>query len=160
MHMNSPRLEVEMVPRSCFYSNLRSNLSKKDWEKLRQWSIQRANARCEICGSTNFGRSLECHEIWEYVEDTQTQVLRGLVALCRECHRAKHMALARGMGWEEAAIRHLMKINRWTPSKVEVYLMEAFDLFEARSQINWKLDISWLETFDVVIPEKLDRDQE
>jgi hypothetical protein len=148
-----------MVPRTCFFSNLRSNLSKKDWEKLRQWSIQRVNSRCEICGSTNYGRSLECHEIWEYVEESRAQVLRGLTALCRECHRAKHMALAREMGWEEAAIRHLMKINHWTHAKVQVYLMEAFDIFEARSQVDWKLDISWLEPFDVVIPATLDRDR-
>ncbi len=112
--MNPPPLIVEMVPRTCFFSNLRSNLSKKDWEKLRQWSIQKAGFRCDICGSDNYGRSLECHEIWEYDEDDRVQYLRGLTALCRECHRAKHMALAREMGWEEAAIRHLMRVNRWS----------------------------------------------
>ncbi len=153
-----PRLAVEMVPRTCFFSNLRSNLSKKDWEKLRQWSIQKAEFRCEICGSDNYGRSLECHEIWEYAEESHIQYLRGLTALCRECHRAKHMALAREMGWEEAAIRHLMRINHWTRAKVDEYLLEAFDLFEARSQVSWQLDISWLTDFDVTIPVKLDRD--
>lgn len=151
-------LIIEMVPRTCFFSNLRSNLSKKDWEKLRQWRIREADGRCEICGSLNGGRSLECHEIWEYEEDTYTQKLAGLVALCRECHRAKHMALAREMGWEDAARRHIMRINRWTPGQVEVYINEAFELFEYRSQFQWALDIQWLTGMEVTIPHKLDRE--
>lgn len=151
-------LEIEMVPRTCFFSNLRSNLSKKDWEKLRQWRIHEAGGRCEICGSQNGGRSLECHEIWVYDEVTYTQKLDGLVALCRECHRAKHMALAREMGWEDLARRHIMRINLWTPSQVDAYIREAFELFEYRSQFEWKLDIQWLSGLEVTIPEKLDRD--
>ena len=147
-----------MVPRTCFFSNLRSNLRAKDWQKLRALTITKANSRCEICGSTNRGRSLECHEIWHYDEETGTQILTGLVALCRECHRAKHMALAREMGWEEAARFHLMRVNRWTHPQVEIYLVQAFELFEARSQKSWKLDITWLEGLDVEIPAILDRD--
>ncbi len=151
-------LIIEMVPRTCFFSNLRSNLSKKDWEKLRQWRIHEANGRCEICGSLNYGRSLECHEIWRYDEDTRTQVLDGLVALCRECHRAKHMALAREMGWEDAARRHLMRINRWTAYEVDIHISRAFEIFEYRSQFQWKLDIQWLKDMDVIIPDQLDRE--
>jgi hypothetical protein len=150
-------LEIEMVPRTCFFSNLRSNLSPKDWQKLREWSIERAGGRCDICGSDNYGRGLECHEIWEYDEQTYTQHLRGLVALCRECHRAKHLALARAKGWEDAARRHLMRVNRWTPSQVERSIEEAFDLFERRSQYEWKLNISWLVGMEVTIPDVLDR---
>jgi hypothetical protein len=150
-------LQIEMVPRTCFFSNLRSNLSAKDWQKLRVWSIDRAGGRCEICGSRNGGRGLECHEIWEYDEETYTQHLRGLVALCRECHRAKHLALARMKGWEGAARLHLMRVNRWTPSQADSYIEDAFILFENRSQYEWKLNISWLEGMEVTIPDVLDR---
>jgi 5-methylcytosine-specific restriction endonuclease McrA len=154
-----PVLEVEMVPRTCFFSNLRSNLRSKDWQKLRMMSIANANGRCQICGSLNHGRSLECHEIWFYDEDNGVQRLTGLLALCRECHRAKHMALAREMGWEDAARRHLLRINRWTHTQLNFYLEEAFELFEHRSQMTWKLDITWLEGLDVEIPSILDRDR-
>lgn len=150
-------LEIEMVPRTCFFSNLRSNLSAKDWQKLREWSIARAGGRCEICGSQNGGRGLECHEIWEYDEESFTQHLRGLFALCRECHRAKHLALARLKGWEDSARRHLMRVNRWTPSQVDSQIEQAFLLFEYRSQFEWKLNITWLEGMDVSIPDLLDR---
>lgn len=158
MDAEAPRLVVEMVPRTCFFSNLRSNLRPKDWQKLRVFSIEKAGGRCEICGSTNRGRGLECHEIWQYDVDTYTQRLTGLVALCRDCHRAKHMALARHMGWEEDARRHLMRINRWTHRQLELYLDEAFALFEERSLVAWKLDIAWLEGLDVEIPVLLDRE--
>lgn len=158
MEYESARLVVEMVPRTCFFSNLRSNLRPKDWQKLRLMSIEKAGGRCEICGSTNRGRGLECHEIWLYDTETYTQRLTGLVALCRDCHRAKHMALARHMGWEDDARRHLMRINRWTHRQLDSYLEEAFALFEERSQVAWKLDIAWLEGLDVEIPDLLDRD--
>jgi hypothetical protein len=158
MDIDTPRLAIEMVPRSCFFSNLRSNLRPKDWKKLRLMSIEKAGGRCEICGSTNHGRSLECHEIWQYDTDTYTQRLTGLVALCRDCHRAKHLALAREMGWETDARRHLMRINGWTPRKVHSYIEAAFALFEERSQYSWSLDIAWLEGLDVEIPSVLDRD--
>lgn len=157
--MKKARLQVELVPRSCFFSNLRSNLSQKDWEKLRRYSIERAGYVCEICGSDGNGFSLECHEIWEYDDDIQQQSLIGLIALCKACHRSKHMALARHKGWEAAAESHLMRINGWDRATLEVYLEEAFQVFEIRSEKIWRLDISWLERFDVAIPIILDREK-
>lgn len=152
-----PRLEVEMVPRTCFYSNLRSNLPSKEWQKLRKIAIEKAGARCEICGSLNQGKSLECHEIWYYDELTYTQILTGVIALCRTCHSAKHLALARKMGWEDSARRQLMRVNRWTPSQLEQYIVEAFVLFEERSQHEWKLDVQLLTLWEIDIPARLDR---
>ena len=100
------------MPRSCFFSNLRSNLSKRDWEKLRQYTIEKANKRCEICSSDGGGSSLECHEIWQYDDANNTQKLIGLVALCKACHRSKHMALARHKGWEGHR-RRPFNANKW-----------------------------------------------
>ena len=138
MTFEHPRLVIELVPRSCFFSNLRSNLSKKDWEKLRLLTIQNAGDRCEICGSRGGGYSLECHEIWSYDDATNVQALTGLVALCNACHRAKHMALARKMGWDGAAEDHLMRVNGWNRLTLESYLNEAFSIFEARSLQEWQ----------------------
>jgi hypothetical protein len=155
--VHQPLLIVELVPRSCFFSNLRSNLSKKDWEKLRQLTISNAENNCEICGSSGNGYSLECHEIWHYDDEKNTQTLSGLIALCKACHRAKHMALARHKGWEDVAEAHMMRINQWDRPTLELYLEEAFKIFDQRSEHEWTLDISWLATFDVVIPDILDR---
>lgn len=156
--LKEPKLIVELVPRTCFFSNLRSNLSKKDWDKLRHLTIEKANHRCEICGSTGNGSSLECHEIWKYDDANNTQTLTGLIALCKACHRSKHMALARHKGWEGVAEDHLMRINDWDRQTLDIYLEEVFLVFERRSTENWNLDISWLEGFDVDIPTILDRE--
>lgn len=156
--MKDPILIVELVPRTCFFSNLRSNLSKKDWDRLRHLTIQKADYRCEICGSDGNGFSLECHEIWKYDDDTNTQILTGLIALCKACHRAKHMALARHKGWESVAENHLMRINGWNRRTLDHYLEEAFLIFERRSSQPWRLDITWLEGLDVELPVILDRD--
>ena len=152
------KLTVELVPQTCFFSNLRSNLSKKNWDMLRQQCYFRANYRCEICHSAGNGRSLECHEIWHYDDETHVQSLAGLVALCRDCHRVKHMALARKMGWQYQAEEHLAEINNWNQIQVSRYLDEVFDVFEQRSQHDWKLDISWLAGMGVTLPDMLDRD--
>jgi hypothetical protein len=68
------------------------------------------------------------------------------------------MALARHKGWEGIAEDHLMRINEWDRQTLDVYLEEVFLIFERRSTQNWRLDISWLEGFEVDIPLILDRD--
>ncbi|MBA4420064.1 MAG: hypothetical protein C0391_02845 [Anaerolinea sp.] len=103
---------------------------------------------------------MECHEIWLYDDESQVQSLGGLLALCKACHRSKHMALARHKGWEDVAERHMMRVNDWDRETLEVYLEESFQVFEERSEKTWRLDISWLRSFNVAIPDVLDRDAE
>ena len=38
MAMKKPKLTIELVPRTCFYSNVRSNLPDKEWDRLRKIS--------------------------------------------------------------------------------------------------------------------------
>jgi hypothetical protein len=35
--------------------------------------------------------NLECHEEWDYDDETHVQKLTGLIALCGRCHRVKHL---------------------------------------------------------------------
>ena len=67
------KLDFELVPDSCWYSNLRSILSKKQWDVVRREAYARANGRCMICGRK--ATRLEAHERWRYDTDTCTQVL-------------------------------------------------------------------------------------
>ncbi len=153
-----PYLTVELVPRSCFFSNLRSNLRGRDWKALRQACIEAAGHRCEICGRDDRYRALECHEIWDYNDEACVQSLTGLISLCRDCHRVKHMALARHMGWHEQAERHFMRVNGWDARRTRDYLAAVFALFEWRSALDWQLDITWLEGRGITLPQTLDRE--
>lgn len=152
-----PFLRVELVPRSCHFSNLRSNLRAKDWNLLRLTCYEAAGYVCEICGGRGWKHPVECHEIWQYDDQTFTQILKGLIALCPSCHHVKHMALAREKGWDAQAERHFCKVNDWPFDQMRTYMDAVFEIYEERSQSNWNLDISWLKEKGIVIPDILDR---
>ena len=62
------KLNFELVPDSCWYSNLRSILTPAQWDVVRKDAYARAEGRCMICGCP--AKRLEAHERWEYDEST------------------------------------------------------------------------------------------
>ena len=68
------KLDFELVPDSCWYSNLRSILSPEQWDVVRREAYARAGGKCSICGGQS--PRLEAHEQWEYDEKTATQKLK------------------------------------------------------------------------------------
>jgi len=155
-------LHIELVPRTAWGVNLRSALSKAGWDKLRKATYRKAGYVCEICGGKGPRHPVECHEIWEY-EDIKgrrgdqgvpIQRLVGLVALCPACHEVKHFGRATVTGKRDRAFRHLMRVNGWDPGQARRHVREAKDLWDARSYWRWELDLSWLETQGVAIPEQ------
>jgi hypothetical protein len=159
----SKLLTVELVPQTCWFSNVRDHVSQETWNVLRKSTYKRANYRCEVCGgrrSRAFGERgqnhpVECHEIWHYDDANKVQKLMGLTALCPSCHQVKHIGLAEIRGQAEAAKKHLAKVNRWTSQQTEAYLTEVWQIWRERSQYSWKLDLSWLEQeFGIKVEEK------
>ncbi len=47
-------LYVDLVPDTCWFTNARSCVSARDWERLRRLVIGRAGRRCEVCGSAPY----------------------------------------------------------------------------------------------------------
>lgn len=147
--VSEPRLTVELVPQTCWYSNVRSEVSKEDWEKLKRFTFQQANYRCEVCGGRGSAHPVECHEIWHYDDDQHIQTLIGLVALCPACHECKHMGFANVRGRGEIATAHLAQVNAWTMKQAQVYVGDCFEVWMERSQYQWELDITYLEQFEI-----------
>lgn len=149
----SPRtmLTVELVPRTSWFTNLRSELSKSDWDSLRHTIYERADYRCEICGQKGSKHPVECHEIWEYDDKNRVQRLAGLLALCPACHEAKHIGYASSIGRGSQARVHLARVNNWSMEDVDLYLEVQFEQWSRRSQHEWKLDLSWLHQFDIYL---------
>jgi type II secretory ATPase GspE/PulE/Tfp pilus assembly ATPase PilB-like protein len=141
---NPPKLLVELVPRTCWYSNVRTNVSAAEWNVCKRYVRDRSGDRCEICGGVGARWPVECHEIWEYDDTKHVQRLADLIALCPPCHEVKHIGRAEALGNLRRAERHLMAVNGWTNSEVTRYLRQVFDLWAARSLHNWTLDISML----------------
>jgi len=148
------RLTVELVPRTCWFSNLRSELSKDEWDRLRHAVFERAGGRCEVCGQRGSAHPVECHEVWEYDDDEHVQRLAGLVALCPACHEAKHIGHASTVGRAGQARAHLARVNGWSMDMVELYLESVFEQWSRRSQHEWSLDLSWLRPLGIDISPK------
>lgn len=145
-------LTVELVPSTAWGANLRSELPKKDWDKLRKAQYANAGNRCEICGGKGRKHPVECHEIWDYNDKTHVQTLTGLIALCPPCHRVKHLGFAFVKGRGQEAIAHLMKVNGWSPEDTQHYVEAVFEEHARRSKHRWTLDLEWLRSVGVDPP--------
>ena len=140
------KLSIELVPASCWYSNVRSNVSPATWARLQRLTADGAGHRCEICGRQGVAHPLEAHEVWIYDDRRCTQRLDRLIALCPECHGVKHF----GRGMEQHAQRRLLAwfahVNGLSPSEALSAIRAAFDTHKRRSVRAWSLDLGVLHT--------------
>lgn len=143
--MKNYKLNFELVPDSCWYSNLRSELPKEVWYRIRKKAYARAGGKCMICGGPC--ARLEAHEQWEYDDKEGVQRLKNVVAVCRSCHEVIHIGRTQLMGREREASEHFMKVNGCSYSEYRKALGEANEAHRERSRREWKLDVSRLPEF-------------
>lgn len=139
------KLNFELVPESCWYSNLRSALPKEAWDILRKKAYARAGGKCMICGVKT--SRLEAHEQWEYDDEKCVQRLKNVVAICRPCHEVIHIGRTQLMGREKEACEHFMKVNECSYAEYRKALGEANALNRERGKKEWLLDVSALKDF-------------
>ncbi|TDZ93484.1 DUF5710 domain-containing protein [Mycobacteroides salmoniphilum] len=139
-------LFVDLVPSSCWFTNVRSCVSPRDWERLRFMIYRRAGYRCEACGGERdsaAGVYLEAHERWIFLAGN-VQVLKRLICLCTLCHEVTHFGLARLRGRGAEALEHLVAVNDWNSHTARGHIDDAFQLWQTRSASDWTLDITML----------------
>jgi hypothetical protein len=146
---SSMRLQIELVPNGCWYTNVRSNVSKKEWNIIRKKVYQAAGYHCEICGGKGNQHPVECHEVWEYNEFTGVQKLSFFQALCPLCHEVKHIGFARSRGFGNRALKTFCSVNEVTETEAESIINAVFDQWEYRSLKKWTLDISLLKEYGI-----------
>lgn len=139
------KLEIELVPKTSFFNNVRHVLTSEQWDILRKECYKKANYRCEICGSKGDKHPVECHEIWEYGDNNHIQKLIGLIALCPRCHEVKHFGYANIMGNSDRALNHFMKVNDVSKEFAVSYIEKIFEIWKLRSKYSWKIDIEYLK---------------
>lgn len=146
--MKNIKLEVELIPSTNFYNNVRSAVSTEQWDILRRDCYEKANNQCEICGSTGkkqgYRHNVEAHEVWKYDFVNNKQILVRLISLCPRCHMAKHIGRAFAIGKQAEIFNHLQEINGWDHKTLVNYLAEIFTEHKIRSQQIWTLDLSYL----------------
>jgi hypothetical protein len=144
----SPKLFIEPIPKTCHFSNIRSTVKTKEWDKIRFLSYDKAGHKCEICNKTGikqgFAHDVECHEIWEYDDVNHIQKLIGLVSLCVLCHKVKHFGMAKKMGYEQICLEHIAKVNKWSKEEINLHMIEVNEINNERSKFEWTLDLTLL----------------
>jgi hypothetical protein len=147
-----PRLFIELVPRTCWLSNVRNHVTEEQWNTIRKHTFRTARYVCQICGGKGDAWPVECHELFAYDDATCTQKLLSFQALCPCCHRVKHFGMTQVKGLEAEAFAQLCKVNGWTDEQARRHVSEQFALWHQRSEREWSIDLSYLEThFDIVI---------
>ena len=112
-------------------------LTEEGWNILRKMTYERDNHQCHICGIKNV--VLDCHELWEY-DEHHIQTLSDVVALCKNCHRVKHIGLAELKSTPEEfarLIQHFCTVNHCDVERFYDEKFEAMMLFHTRSSYEW-----------------------
>lgn len=141
-------LNIDLIPQTSWGINVRSSLSNKDWQLIRELVLARENYTCELCGEKNL--PLHCHERFSFNTINHVQRLERLLCICENCHTSIHFGHASLTGKEEEAINHLIKVkyphlNKKRGKKlVNQEIKEAKVLWEDLSQIEFTLDLSIL----------------
>lgn len=142
------KLNFELVPDGCWYSNLRSILSKSDWEIIKSAVRKKAEGKCSICGVKS--KVLHAHEVWSYDEKNAVQKLEKVIAVCPDCHSVIHIGFTQLKGDEKRAEEHFMKVNGCSYAEYRQALGKANEEHKRRNKVSeWTLDLSWLKDFEV-----------
>jgi 5-methylcytosine-specific restriction endonuclease McrA len=145
--MASAKLTIEMVPRGQWVSNLRTMLTRSQWELCKRYAREQSGGVCTLCGGAGRRYAVDCHEVWDYDESGPKRVQRlvGLVALCPPCHAVKHFGRTHARGFRREALEQLMAVNGWSEATARAHVEDAVKTWRDRSQHSWELDVSWLD---------------
>lgn len=156
-------LFVDLIPRGCWFTNVRSCVSRSDWDRIRRMVYARADFCCEACGarpSRRPGDYIEAHERWRYLasvprtagEPTHyVQKLVRLIALCTRCHGVTHFGRAEMAGRAEQALAHLMRVTGMDRMEADAHVAVASEVWVELSRHDWELDLSMLTDVGVIL---------
>ena len=139
------KLQIELVPASCLWSNVRSNVGEDHWSHIRRIVFEKANFLCEICAGRGRRHPVECHDVWVFEKHSLTQRLHSFQALCPYCHEVKHLGLTGLRGNGKRAFARFVKLNQLDEQRAVKIENALFKQWEIRSDYYWKLDISHLK---------------
>jgi hypothetical protein len=152
-------LFVDLIPSTCWFTNVRYCIHPRDWDRVRNFVYERVNYTCECCGihTKTHNIQLDAHERWLYDNATHTQKLIRLVALCYDCHQTTHIGLAGIKGKRYEAMKHLQTIRKFTEEECSKHVEEAYEIWRDRCKFEWILDISLIENNNITLSKSLNK---
>ncbi len=92
-----------------------------------------------------------------YDDETHTQKLIRIVALCQACHQTTHIGLAEILGKKYEATKHLQTVRNFTEEECREHIKEAFKIWRDRCKFKWNLDISLIENNNIKLSNKINK---
>lgn len=137
------KLKPELVPKPLWRHSAYHLLGRgSDWKRIRLDALKSCGCTCEICGlESASGRGLNCHEVWDYDDDTRTATLVKLRIQCSACDTATHMGLSIKNGFKDAAIRQLCKVNDMTSKEALGLYKAEHAVWRERSLKQWRVTV-------------------
>jgi hypothetical protein len=144
------KLRIEVLPKTCWNSNLRTKLKKSDWDKIRKNVYAKEEMRCHICEIQC--DTLDAHEVWEFDEINHIQRLVEIIGVCKLCHNVIHYGRAQKVGYEKEAREQFVKVNECEIIDLQEELLKVQSDYNRRSKIDdWKLDLTLIEEQGYVV---------
>jgi len=137
------RLEIELVPYTSWFRNLREVVGIKNWDIIRRTAYVKYHHKCSICQQKGM---LHAHEIWKYDDKKHIQTLIGIIPLCPLCHHIKHIGFAgilaeKGKLDYQEIINHFCQVNNCNANAFLKRREQAFRLWKKRSMYQWTVDL-------------------
>jgi len=137
-------LFVDILPTSCWFTDIWKCTDPIDWYRIDALVKRRANSTCETCGTASLADHI--HERWEYDEATHTQRLRRLILLCEACHTATHAERSNLSSQFDKAIPQLVTVRRCTLEEARHHVEAVSDLSRKQRETEWALDLKILSS--------------
>jgi hypothetical protein len=136
------KLCIELVPKTCWKKNLRTQMKRSRWDKLRKKVHADQGNACCVCGA---GGKFFCHEIWDYDDEQHVQKLRGFLAICTLCNAVIHFGVALEIAGAsglspDSVIEHFMRVNGVERDVFVAHAAEAYAVWQRRSSHEWQID--------------------
>jgi len=143
-------LYIDMIPKTSYFKNVRSIFSENDWNLIRHHIYERSYHRCECCGVKRF-KYLDAHERWIYDNETKTQKLIRIIALCRLCHQSTHFGHSKKTKNIDKIKEHLKKVKKINDEELDKHIEESYNIWRERNKIEWKIDTSIITNSGFII---------
>jgi hypothetical protein len=143
-----PKLSIQWIMNKFYHVNLHngSKKSKLEWQIISASKRLQANGKCQICGSIH--EKLYVHERFAHDDAKHKWKLIDVTAVCWACHNAMHLVKYYQEGDKYNARRYfsgrqqLKKINDWSESELNNYIVAKKDQMKLISHIEYQPDLS------------------
>ena len=142
------KLQLHLIPETCFGFNLRNHLGGNQWNKLSKQIRLERNYTCDICKATRQPKYMHLHEVWEFKNGIQKLV--GFECVCSTCHDVHHWGLSQVRNKDMYELMmHACDVNGCMEHEFEQHIRKSFEIWRERSCQEWKLDLNYMNSISI-----------